>query len=64
MAVPSRLEDTAPDTLFLEQSHLTYVIPYGTNVDVKEIIEGAISRKKPLEDIETRTWLFFGMRSC
>lgn len=67
MAVPSQLEDTASDTrdtVFLEQSHLTYVIPYGTNVDIKEIIEGAISQKKPLEDTETRTWLFFGMHSC
>lgn len=64
MAVPSELEDTAPDTLFLEQSYLTYVIPYGTNVDIKETIEGAIAQKKPLEDIETRSWLFFGMHLC
>lgn len=67
MAVPSQPEDAAPDagdTVFLEQSHLTYVVPYGTNVDIKETIQSAISQKKPLEDIETRSWLFFGMHLC
>lgn len=66
MAVPSQLEDAAPDagdTAFLEQSHLTYVVPYKTGVDIKEEIEDAIAQKKPLEDIETRSWLFFGMHS-
>lgn len=67
MAVPSQPEDATPDagdTAFLEQSHLTYVIPYGTDVDIKEEVENAIAREKALEDIETRSWLFFGMRPC
>lgn len=67
MAVPSQLEDAVPDagdTAFLEQSHLTYVINYGTDVDIKETIESAIAQGKPLEDIETRSWLFFGMHLC
>lgn len=63
MAVPSQLEDTAleaADAGFLQQSELTYIIPSGTEVDVKEEIERAISKKQPLEEIESRTWLFFG----
>lgn len=67
MAVPSQLEDSTPDagdTAFLEQAHLTYVIPHGTDLNIKEEIEHALAHQKPLEDIETRSWLFFGMFPC
>lgn len=63
MAVPSQPEDTASeagDAAFLEQSELTYIIPFGTDVDVKETIQRAIFKKQPLEEIDSRTWLFFG----
>lgn len=63
MAVPSQFEDApeAGDAAFLEQAHLTYLIPSGTDVDIKADIENAIAQKKPLGDIDTRSFLFFGM---
>lgn len=64
MAVPSYFDDAAPeagDTAFLQQSYLTYIIPFGTDVDIKAEVENAITQKKPIEDIETRPFLFFGM---
>lgn len=66
MADPSLLEPNVPevdDAAFLEQAYLTYLIPYGTNVDIGEVVKAAISEKKPLEELESRTWLFFGMGS-
>lgn len=64
MAVPSQLEGTAPeakDEAFLDRAHLTYIIPYGTEVDIKVEVENALAQKKPLEEIDSRPWLFFGM---
>lgn len=67
MAVPSPAQDTpleAGDSTFLEQAYLTYVIPLGTDVNIKEEITNAVSKKQPLEEIESRSWLFFGKTSC
>lgn len=63
MAVPNQLEDvseTGGDPAFLDHSYLTYTIPFGTGVDIEEEIKNAIEKKQPLEEIETRPWLFFG----
>lgn len=63
MAVPSQLEDVpldAGDSAFLEQAYLTYIIPFGTDVNIEEEIQNAVSNKHTLEDIESRSWLFFG----
>lgn len=66
MAVPSDLmfqdpaaQDTG-DSRFLDQAYLTYVILFGTDVDIKEEIASALAKKQPLEEIESRSWLFFG----
>ncbi|CAN8098793.1 unnamed protein product [Discula destructiva] len=62
MAVPSQVEDgtlEAGDSAFLEQSYLTYIIPHGTDVDIKSELENTIAEKKPFEEIDTRSWLFF-----
>lgn len=67
MAVPSEAEDIPPnavDSGFLEQAYLTYIIPFGTDVDIREEIAKAVSQKQPLEEIESRAWLFFGKDSC
>lgn len=66
MADPSPLEHDVPevdDSAFLEHSYLTYIIPYGTDADIGEVVKAAIAEKKPLEELESRTWLFFGMGS-
>lgn len=69
MALPdpsgtTQAEDTLPIAdAFLEQSYLTYIVPFATNFspeeafrDVGNSIEGAIS------SIEQRDQLFFGTR--
>lgn len=64
MAVPFQPPGSAPeagDDAFLDQAHLTYIIPYGTEVDIKAEVENALAQKKPLEEIDSRPWLFFGM---
>lgn len=66
MAEFSPLEDNVPeldDSAFLEHSYLTYIIPYGTDADIGEVVKTAIAEKKPLEKLESRSWLFFGMGS-
>lgn len=66
MADPSPLGHSVPevdDSAFLEHSYLTYILPYGTDIDISEVVKGAIAQKKPLEELESRTWLFFGMAS-
>lgn len=66
MAGPSPLEHDGPevnDSAFLEHSYLTYIIPYDTDADIGEVVKAAIAEKKPLEELESRTWLFFGMGS-
>lgn len=67
MAVPSQIEDVpleVRDSAFLEQAHLTYIIPFETDFKIKEEITYAISKKQPLEEIESRSWLFFGKDPC
>ncbi|KAF3764972.1 hypothetical protein M406DRAFT_41903 [Cryphonectria parasitica EP155] len=62
MAVPSQIQDTAVgagDSAFLAQSYLTYLIPYRTNVDMKEEVEKAIATSQPLADIASRPWFLF-----
>lgn len=62
MADPNQLEDvseTGGDPAFLDHSYLTYTIPFGSGVDIEEEIKNAIEKKQPLEEIETRPWLFF-----
>ncbi|ROW11089.1 hypothetical protein VMCG_00972 [Cytospora schulzeri] len=62
MAVPNQHDDvseTGGDSAFLDHSYLTYTIPFGTGVNIEEEIKNAIEKKQPLEEIETRPWLFF-----
>lgn len=64
MADPLPLEHNVPeldDSAFLEHSYLTYIIPYGTDADIAEVVKAAIAEEKPLEELESRSWLFFGM---
>lgn len=65
MAVPTHSSDgdTASgeeDTAFLEQSFLTYTVPFRTDINIEEEVRAAISKGQPLEDLENRPWLFFG----
>lgn len=63
MAEANELEDQVfepGDSTFLDHSYLTYTIPFGTGVDIEEEIKNAVAKKQPLEEIETRPWLFFG----
>lgn len=65
MAVPSQLEagtSEAGDSAFLEHSYLTYIIPHDTEIDITQYIQTAVAEKKVLEELESRTWLFFGMK--
>lgn len=67
MAVPSQVQDIpleAGDSAFLEQAYLTYLIPFGTDVNIEEEIANAVLKKQPLEEIESRSWLFFGKDPC
>lgn len=52
------------DTAFLEQSFLTYTVPFKTDINIEEEVRAAISRGQPLEDFENRPWLFFGEDLC
>lgn len=66
MADPSpSLEHDVPNeadaSAFLAHAYLTYILPYDTDVDIGEVVKAAIADKKPLEELESRTWLFFGM---
>lgn len=65
MAVPTHsgagvIASAEDDTAFLEQSFLTYTVPFRTDLDIEEEIRTAISNQQPLEDLENRPWLFFG----
>lgn len=65
MAVPTHSSDgdTASgeeDTAFLEQSFLTYTVPFRTDINIEEEVRAAIAKGQPLEDLENRPWLFFG----
>lgn len=65
MAVPTNsgeggIASAEDDTAFLEQSFLTYTVPFRTDLDIEEEIRTAISKEQPLEDLENRPWLFFG----
>lgn len=67
MAVPNQVEDVvseAGDSAFLEHSYLTYTVPFGTGVDIEELIKDVVANKQSLEDIEARPWLFFGKDPC
>lgn len=68
MAAPSQHQNEnahseAGDAAFLDQAYLTYIIPFGTDVDIEAEVRNAKSRQMPLEDIESRSWLFFGKAS-
>lgn len=65
MAVPAHSGDGDPasgedDTTFLDQSFLTYTIPFRTDLNIGEEVRAAIAKGQPLEDLENRPWLFFG----
>lgn len=64
MADPLPLDHATPeldDSAFLEHAYLTYIIPSSTNSNIGEVVKAAIAENKPLEELESRTWLFFGM---
>ena len=64
MAVPTHSGDgdtaSGEDTAFLEQSFLTYTVPFRTDINIEEEVRAAIAKGQPLEDLENRPWLFFG----
>lgn len=65
MAVPTHSGDgdTAPgeeDRAFLEESFLTYTVPFRTDINIEEEVRAAVAKGQPLEDLANRPWLFFG----
>ena len=65
MAVPTHSGDAGTasgedDTAFLEQSFLTYTVPFRTDPKIEEEVRAAIAKGQPLEDLENRPWIFFG----
>lgn len=61
MAVPTNIEVQNPDHSFLENSHLTYLVPYATDFQVEDAFSQHDSASKgPFDGIEQREWLFFG----
>lgn len=61
MAVPT--EEVAPERAdgdLLEKSFLSYLIPALTDIDIEDQIKRNLSQKSPLDEIESREWLFFG----
>jgi hypothetical protein len=48
------------DAAFLEQSFLTYTVPFSTDFNIEEKVRAAIAKGQPLEELENRPWLFFG----
>lgn len=49
-----------PTTEFAEQSHLSYLIPEDTNLDLEAAFKGVEPGKSILESIQRRDTLFFG----
>ena len=65
MADPDSKEahESNPDQLFLEQSYLTYIVPFATNFKLEEAIgQGDEPNQSLFASIEQREWMFFGMR--
>ncbi|TPX07011.1 uncharacterized protein E0L32_011079 [Thyridium curvatum] len=63
MAVAQHEDTQGGDQDFLQQSHLSYIVPYATDFDIEQVLrEGEDSHKALFESIEQRPWLFFGMR--
>jgi hypothetical protein len=65
MAVPTHsggggTASAEEDDAFLEQSFLTYTVPFRTDLNIEEEVRAAIAKGQPLEDMENRPWLFFG----
>lgn len=52
--------DAPSPVSFAEQSYLSYLIPYKTNVDIEELLQEAGSGSSVLDSIQQRESLFFG----
>ena len=65
MAVPEN--DTVPnegsDARFVEQSHLSYAIPYETDLSLEEAFKSVDLSRPLLDSIPRRKSLFFGILS-
>ena len=63
MAVPEN--DAAPsdgsEARFVEQSHLSYMIPYETDLNLEEAFKSADLSRPLIESIPSRESLFFGI---
>lgn len=53
---------TDPTTEFAEQSHLSYLIPEDTNLDLESAFKDVEPGKSILDSIKRRDALFFGKR--
>jgi hypothetical protein len=52
-----------PATAFAEQSHLTYVVPSATGLELEDLFEDAEQGQSIIDSIQRRESLFFGMWS-
>ena len=51
----------SPDARFVEQSHLTYAIPYQTDLNLEEAFSSVDPSRPLLDSIPCRKSLFFGI---
>jgi hypothetical protein len=56
----TRDEANDPSYDFIERSHLTYVVPSRTNIDLEKAFENVDASRPILESIQQRATLFFG----
>lgn len=61
MAVSTTSEVANPDHSFLDKSYLTYLVPSATDLQVDEAFKTDGAGKSPIDGLEQREWLFFGM---
>jgi hypothetical protein len=60
---PGEAAGVADSEAFLEQSYLTYIIPFATNFSPESALQqGAGSVESTISNIEQRDQLFFGTR--
>ena len=57
-------QTTDPSATFVEKSHLAYMIPATTDLNLEEAFGNIESGESFLDSVQQRQSLFFGMGSC
>jgi hypothetical protein len=59
MAIPREDDQSSPSD-FIENSYVTYIIPFATDLNLEELFNGADDSGADFDSIEQRQSLFFG----